>query len=151
MAIDRINQRIQLKDGRSLGYVDYGNPDGKPIFCFHGFFGSRLDWTYFDDACRFEDLNARIIVADRPGMGLSDFKPKRKLLDWPNDVVELADSLKLDRFGVMGISGGGPYAVACAYKIPERLTATAIVSGMGPSEAPAVRKGQPGHFPANLQ
>jgi len=144
---DLTNQQIKLRDGRSLGYVEYGNPDGKPVFCLHGFPGSRLDWTYFSDACRPEDLNARIIVADRPGMGLSDFKSGRKLLDWPDDMVELADALQLDRFAVLGISGGGPYAAACAYKIPERLTTTAIVCGMGPSEAPGSKEGAAWIFP----
>ncbi len=54
-------------------------------------------------------------------MGLSDFEPGRKILDWPNDVIQLADALEIDRFGVEGVSGGGPYAAACAYKIPDRL------------------------------
>lgn len=64
-------------------------------------------------------------------MGLSTFKANRRLLDWPDDVVELADSLHLDRFAVVGFSGGGPYALACAYKIPQRLTACGIVAGVG--------------------
>lgn len=147
MAIDRTNQQIKLRDGRSLGYAEYGNLEGKPVFCFHGSPGSRLEWTCFDDACRPEDLNARIIIADRPGIGLSDFKRGRKILDWPDDVVELPDALQLDRFAVLGISGGGPYAAACAYKIPERLTTTAIVCGMGPSEAPGSKEGAAWIFP----
>ena len=63
-------------------------------------------------------------------MGLSDFKKNRTLLDWPDDVVELADSLGIGKFAVEGISGGGPYAAACAYKIPERLTSCGIISGL---------------------
>lgn len=147
MATDRTNQQIKLRDGRSLGYAEYGNPDGKPVFCFHGSPGSRLDWTFFDDACRLEDSNARIIVAERPGMGLSNFKRGRKILDWSDDVVELADALQLERFAVLGISGGGPYAAACAYKIPERLTGTVIISGMGPAEAPGSKEGTAWTFP----
>ena len=94
-----------------------------------------------------DKLNIRVIIPDRPGMGLSDFKRGRKILDWPDDVVELADALKLDRFAILGISGGGPYASACAYKIPERITKTAIISGMGPSEAPGIRDGTAWIFP----
>ena len=138
---DRINQQIELKDGRSLGYAEYGAPDGKPVFYFHGFPGSRLDWPFSDADDSAAQLNARIIAVDRPGMGLSDFKHGREILDWPDDVVELADKLQLDRFAVLGISGGGPYAATCAYKIPERLTATAIVSSMGPLEAPHMKDG----------
>ena len=141
MATDKANQMITLKDGRTLGYAEYGDPEGKPVFYFHGFPSSRLDWPIFDTDALAARLNARIIAVDRTGMGLSDFKRGRKILDWPDDVFELADALKFDRFAVLGISGGGPYAAVCALKIPERLTATAVVCGMGPSEAPGAKDG----------
>jgi len=141
MAPDRTNQQIKLKDGRALGYAEYGNPDGKPVFYFHGFPSSRLDWPLFDTDAIAARLNARIIAADRPGYGLSDFKHGRKIVDWPDDVVELADALQVDRFAVLGISGGGPYALACAHRIPGRLTTTTIVCGMGPADAPGAKDG----------
>ena len=78
----------------------------------------------------------RLIAAERPGMGRSDFKPSRTLLDWTDDVSELADILGIARFGVLGFSGGGPYAIACAYRIPERLSAAVIVNGLGPLTIP---------------
>jgi len=124
-----------------LGFAEYGVSGGQPVFYFHGHPGSRLDWPgLIHDAIDVE-LNARVIAVDRPGHGLSDFYPDRKLLDWPDDVVELADALSLDRFSVLGVSGGGPYAAACAFKIPERLNATAIVCGMGPVESPGCKDG----------
>jgi len=141
MVTERTNQQIKLKDGRLLGYAEYGALDGKPVFYFHGFPGSRLDWRFSDPNDVAAQLNVRIMAFDRPGMGLSDFKPERSFSDWPNDVIEVADSLHLDTFGVIGISGGGPYAVVCAYKIPERLTKTLIISGMGPSDAPQMKQG----------
>ena len=147
MVTERTNQQIKLKDGRSLGYVEYGVPEGKPVFYFHGFPGSRSDWMLFDPNDSAAELNARIIAIDRPGMGLSDFKHGRKILDWPDDVVELADVLQIDHFAVLGISGGGPYACACALKISKRLTAAAIVCGMGPSEAPGAKKGISWFYP----
>jgi len=150
MTIDRNNQQIRLKDGRILGYAEYGVPDGKPVFYFHGFPGSRLDWLLSDSDDSATELNARIISVDRPGMGLSDFKKDRKILDWPDDVIELADALQVDRFAVMGLSGGGPYAAVCAFKIPERLTATAIVCGMGPAKAPGAKKGISWFYPSKL-
>ncbi|MFC1968499.1 alpha/beta fold hydrolase [Chloroflexota bacterium] len=140
MAADKTNHQIKLKDGRMLGYAEYGNPEGKLVFYFHGFPSSRLDWPTFDAGVAAE-LNARIIAVDRPGTGLSDFKRGREILDWPDDVIELADALQLGRFAVLGISGGGPYAAACAFKIPGRLTATGIVCGMAPSEALRVKEG----------
>jgi pimeloyl-ACP methyl ester carboxylesterase len=142
MAKDRTNYQIKLKDGRMLGYAEYGNPGGKPVFYFHGHPGARLEWPFWDpDGSAAAELKARIIAVDRPGTGLSDFKRGRKIPDWSADVIELADALQVDRFAVLGISGGGPYAAACAFKIPGRLSATAIVSGMGPSEAPGAKDG----------
>lgn len=76
----------------------------------------------------------RLIAADRPGIGGSDLQPDRRLLDWPADVVHLANHLGLARFTVVGVSGGGPYAAACAYSIAERLDAVGIVSGVAPLE-----------------
>ena len=146
MATDNTSTTIKLKDGRLLGYAEYGAPEGKPVFYFHGFPGSRLDWLLCDASAAAE-LNIRIIAIDRPGMGLSDFKRGREILDWPDDVVELADVLQVDRFAVLGISGGGPYACACAFKISERLTTTAIVCGMGPSEAPGAKEGISWFYP----
>ena len=151
MTADRTSQQIKLGDGRAMGYAEYGDREGKPIFYFHGFPSSRIDWPLFDTGAIAARLNARIIAADRPGYGLSDFKRGRKLLDWPDDVIELANALQIERFAVLGISGGGPYALACAYKIPERLTTAVVACGMGPFEAPGAKEGTamllPGKFP----
>jgi len=124
------DKTIRLPDGRSLGYADCGKPEGKSIFFFHSFPGSRLDAKFVEKEAI--DLGVRIICVDRPGMGLSDFQPSRQLLDWPDDVVSLADALGIERFAVMGASGGGPYAAACAYKIPDNLTSCGILAGLGP-------------------
>ena len=78
----------------------------------------------------------RLITIDRPGYGLSSFQPGRQLLDWPDDVVQLADALAITRFAILGVSGGGPHAAACAYKIPERLAAVAMVSSLRPLHGP---------------
>ena len=99
------NQQIKLRDGRMLGFSEYGVSDGKPIFYFHGGPGSRLDWPSLIPDGVAVDLNARVIAVDRPGHGLSDFYRDRKLLDWPDDVVELADALDLDRFAVLSEIG----------------------------------------------
>lgn len=92
-------------------------------------------------------MGARIISVDRPGMGLSDHKPNRQILDWPIDVMGLADVLNLDRFAVLGMSGGGPYAAACAFKISDRLTSVGIISGMGPADAPGAKDGLSWYWP----
>lgn len=125
---------ITLKDGRKLGYCEYGDTNGKPVFYFHGWPGSRLFGIETDEAAK--RLKIRIISPDRPGYGLSDYKKGRTLLDWPDDVVELADRLKIKKFAIMGCSGGGPYTAVCAYKIPSRITKSAIVVGLAPVNVP---------------
>ena len=130
---------ILLPDLRRLAYAEYGDPNGRPLFFFHGFPGSRYEAAL--GAGEAAARNIRIIAPDRPGSGLSDYQPRRRILDWPHDVVRLADTLGIERFGVAGISGGGPYAAACAYAIPERLTGAAIISGVGPFDAPGATDG----------
>jgi pimeloyl-ACP methyl ester carboxylesterase len=127
---DRTRQRFQLPDGRNLGYAEYGDARGLPVFYFHGFPGSRLEAGLAEEGAASHGI--RFISVDRPGYGLSDPKRKRTLLDWADDTVHLADFLGIRRFSVIGVSGGGPYATACAYKIPHRLNKVAIVCGLGP-------------------
>ena len=89
------------------------------------------------------DLGVRFITTDRPGHGLSDPQPERKLLDWPDDVSQLADHLDVGKFYVMGWSAGGAPTLACATKLPERVLAAAIVSGVAPPDCPGQYKGLP--------
>jgi pimeloyl-ACP methyl ester carboxylesterase len=78
------------------------------------------------------ELGVRIISPDRPGIRDSSFQSNRKLIDWPNIVEQLADHLGIDRFRVLAISGGAPYAYATAWKIPDRVPSIAIASGAPP-------------------
>lgn len=120
---------IRLPDGRALAYEDAGERDGSPVMHFHGIPSSRLEIMWEADSCAA--LGVRVICPDRPGFGLSDHAPGRTLLDWPADTAALADALGLERFGIVGVSGGGPYALACALAMPDRLTGVAVVSGLG--------------------
>lgn len=127
---EKLGKTTILSDGRQLGYIERGNPEDKPIFYFHGWPSSRLELL---EVVSFTNIpGCKIISIDRPGIGLSDFKKKRTLLDIADDVVELADFLNIKKFSVLGLSGGAPYAHACAYKIPDRLNSVGIVSGLGP-------------------
>ena len=121
---------IRLSDGRTLAYLESGDPEGRPVLHFHGGPGSRLAALRFDELNR--RLGIRMIVPDRPGYGLSDPQEDRTYLDWPEDVSELANHLGIDRFAVLGWSSGGPHAAAAAYGIPERITVAAIAAGEGP-------------------
>ena len=137
-----ISQSFRLPDGRTITYAEYGDPDGKPVFYFHGQSGSRLEPAMLD-ANVFEKAGIRLIACDRPGMGGSDFQPGRGFSHWPTDVVALADSLGFEKFGVFGVSGGGGYVSACARWIPDRLTAAVIVSGAGQMDSPEARASLP--------
>ena len=128
---DRI---MQLRDGRLLGYAEFGEPSGYPVFLFHGIPGTRRGAGLISGAAYRRGI--RLIGVDRPGIGLSTFQPHRTFLDWPHDVRELADALHLDRFGIVGNSGGSAYVAACGVIIPERLEFAGIISGMGPPEIP---------------
>jgi pimeloyl-ACP methyl ester carboxylesterase len=119
--------RIQLPDGRLLGYAEFGARAGRAVLYFHGHPAARLEAGFLaDPATR---ANVRLIGVDRPGMGLSTYRPGRRLLDWPADIAALADALAIERFAVVGFSGGGPYAVACAHKIRDRVVSCGVVSG----------------------
>ncbi len=128
------SRTVRLGDGRFLGCAEYGDPEGRPAFFFHGRPGSRLEGRIAHQAAKAAGV--RIISLDRPGMGLSDYSRRRSFLDWPQDVAEAADALGIEKFAVAGYSGGGPYVAACALQIPERLTAAGIISGVGPLDAP---------------
>jgi pimeloyl-ACP methyl ester carboxylesterase len=123
---------IKLSDNRILAYAEYGNPRGKPLFLFHGMPGSRVFHPTDEITSK---LDVRLITVDRPGYGLSTFQPNRRIVDWPKDVAQLADHLEIDQFAVAGHSGGGPYAAACAYALPKRVTAAALICGAGPIDS----------------
>jgi pimeloyl-ACP methyl ester carboxylesterase len=134
-AAGRFPEWVSISDcpmAACLPMSEHGPSDGSPLFYFHGSPGSRLAWKLFAEPGLAEELGIRLIVPDRPSLGHSDFQPRRTLGDWPTDITPLADHLGLTQFAVLGYSGGGPYALACALKIPERLTPVGIVSGTAP-------------------
>lgn len=130
------NKTIQLSDGRTLGYTEWGPIAGNPVLFFPGTPGTRH--------CRFgtEDLvskvDIRLFSLDRPGYGLSDPKPGRTIVDWTDDVLEFANSLGFEKFAVIGHSGGGPFAAACAYKIPDRALVSVLAGSADAFTEPEV-------------
>lgn len=127
--MSRLNQQLKLPGGRMLGFDDRGPFNGSPLLYFHGSPSSRVESFLYVDEDLLQRLNVRLIAADRPGLGLSDFQQGRSLSDWATDVLALADRLNIERFAVLAYSLGGPYGAACAYAIPDRLTKVGILSG----------------------
>lgn len=132
---------IRLPSGRRLGYAEYGNPAGPLVFYFHGTPGSRVDVGVVNEEA--VAAGVRLVALERPGIGLSDYKSGRQILDWPADVECAAAALGYPdtSFGVIGLSGGAPYALACIRCIPHRLTHVAVVSGHTPMNAPGAYRG----------
>ncbi len=128
-ALSNGDRSLTLPDGRVIGFTESGAPTGAPVLFFHGFGTTRVICPPPGPAL---EQGVRLIAVDRPGVGLSEPKPGRRLLDWPADVAALADELELDRFSIVGWSGGGPYALACALAMPERINSIALVSAPAP-------------------
>lgn len=127
-----LDRHITLKDGRRLGFAEYGARDGTPLMLFHGTPGSRR-MAFLQSAAWIDQYGLRVLAPERPGYGLSDPAPGRRIGDWADDVAQLADQLGLARFHVAGGSGGGPFALACALRRPDRVrSATLICSGCPP-------------------
>lgn len=139
MTLPRVDDSIQLPDGRRLAYAEYGDLAGSPVFVFHGLPGSRLSWGLLPDDPFPPGL--RIVAPDRPGYGRSDPNPGLTLLDWADDVAELANALDVDKFAVVGVSGGGPGALACAWAMPDRIRSVGVVSGAAPTNAAGAFEG----------
>lgn len=118
-----------LRDGRQLAYALWGDPDGDTVLLCHGAPGSRL---FAPDPLTTAAAGVRLVTVDRPGYGASDPRAGRTILDWPIDVLQLADRLEATRFAVVGHSSGGPYALACALKMPDRVSGVALVSCVAP-------------------
>ncbi len=121
---------LELPDGRTLAYAEWGDPDGRPIINCHGTPGCRLNRHPNQELVR--STGARIISFDRPGYGRSTRLPGRRVADVAGDVARLADHLGLDRFAVVGGSGGGPHALAIAAALADRVTRVASVVGIAP-------------------
>jgi pimeloyl-ACP methyl ester carboxylesterase len=137
---------VTMPDGRSLAWSEYGDGGGSPVFLFHGWPGSRLVGRHFDEAAR--RLGVRLVCPDRPGSGASTIQERRRILDWPVDVVALADRLRIPRFAVAGKSAGGPYALACCAELPERVDDCGLLASAGELGHPASLRGvrQPNKF-----
>lgn len=133
----RAEGRFFLPDGRRLGYAEFGDPSGAVVLWFHGTPGARRQFPMIGRRAARE-LGLRVILVERPGSGMSDPHPYDAVADWATDMAHVADALGAERLGVVGLSGGGPYALACGAVPPlaERVAAVAVLGGTVPSVGP---------------
>lgn len=130
-AVDR-EGTARTSDGRTLAFVQRGAEDGTPVVVCHGTPGSRR--TRHPDATLYERHGVRMIVYDRPGYGRSDPSPGRSVADAASDIAAIADELGLERFAVVGGSGGAPHALACGALLGDRLLRVGALVTPAPSD-----------------
>ncbi|TXS47285.1 alpha/beta fold hydrolase [Streptomyces sp. OR43] len=128
-----MRSRVRAADGRQLVVERLGDPRGRPVFLLHGMPGSRLGPA--PRGMVLYQRKTQLITYDRPGYGDSDRLPGRCVADAVQDVRAIADHIGLDRFAVVGRSGGASHALACAALMPERVTRTAALVGLAPRDA----------------
>ncbi|MCA9176670.1 MAG: alpha/beta hydrolase [Planctomycetales bacterium] len=119
---------VPLCDG-CLQYARFGPADGAPVFYFHGMPGSRLEPALISEEAWAAGV--QLIAINRPGIGGST-RQRDRVLDWPGRVAAVANALGIGEFSVIGVSGGTPFALACAVCLPRRVRRVAIVSGHAP-------------------
>jgi pimeloyl-ACP methyl ester carboxylesterase len=131
--IPYLEGKVLLRDERNLAFAAYGDPKGRTVFWFHGTPGAR--WQIPPDApSEAEKRGIRMIGVDRPGIGLSSHHPNRTLLSWADDIAQLVTHLGVERFGCIGLSGGGPYVLACAHQMPNQVVVGVSLGGVGPTD-----------------
>jgi pimeloyl-ACP methyl ester carboxylesterase len=129
----RLEGTITVREGRKLGFAEFGPLGGRPIVWLHGTPGARRQIPEAARVAAFE-LGVRIIGIDRPGVGLSTPHLYDRVLDFTEDLAIVFDVLELDRLAMIGLSGGGPYALATASALPDRVAAVGILGGVVPTK-----------------
>lgn len=132
--------QLRLPDGRVVAYRVHGMPAGKPVYFFHGFPGSRLQAALVHRQA--VAAGVALVAFDRPGFGGSDPACAPRVENIASDVLALSEALGHRRFAVLGVSCGGPHALAAARLMPERVVAVGLLAGIGPMDRPELRAGQ---------
>ena len=125
-----VDRTLRGRDGRQIGFATFGDPEGLPVFYFHGLVSSRLEAALAHAAGLRR--NVRIVALDRPGFGLTDPLAGHRMPDVAEDVVSVADALGLAQFSLVGVSTGGPFALATAARLPDRVRAISLISSPAP-------------------
>ena len=131
----RLEGTVRVRAGRKLGIAEFGTPDGQPIVWLHGTPGARRQIP--EEARKLADARGlRIVGIDRPGVGLSTTHLYENIFDFVADLEMVVDQLGIERFATIGLSGGGPYALAAAAGLPGRVPVVGVLGGVVPSVGP---------------
>lgn len=124
------NESIHRANGQRISWCEFGDLHGWPLIYCHGVPGSRLEGALFARAAAVRGM--RLIAPDRPGYGDTSSLPARALGDEVGDVEAVVDALEVSRFDVLGFSGGGAHAMACAARLAGRVRRVGLVSTQAP-------------------
>jgi pimeloyl-ACP methyl ester carboxylesterase len=126
--------RVARGDGSMVAVEVVGKPDAVPVLLCHGLADSRLSAQSFSRVAT--ELGLRVIAPDRPGTGGTDFRRLRRVVDWAQDAALVLDRLQIGSAALLGVSGGGPFAAACAAAIPDRVTSLTLIAPLGAPQWP---------------
>src|SRR6476620_3255634 len=134
VAIDRpkLEGNVAVGGDRQIGFAEFGAPPGRTIFWLHGTPGARRQIP-IEARAYAEEADIRLIGIDRPGIGSSTPHQYENVLEFAEDLRTIADVLGIGKMAVVGLSGGGPYTLACAAAMPERVVAAGVVGGVAPT------------------
>ena len=132
IARPKLEGNIAVGDDRQIGFAEFGDPQGRAVFWLHGTPGARrqipMEARVYAEQCQI-----RLIGIDRPGIGSSTPYQYDTVFAFADDLRTIADTLGIDKMEVIGLSGGGPYTLACAAAMPDRVVAAGVIGGVAPT------------------
>jgi pimeloyl-ACP methyl ester carboxylesterase len=131
IARPKLEGNIAVGDDRQIGFAEFGDPQGRAVFWLHGTPGARRQIP-MEARVYAEQREIRLIGVDRPGIGSSTPYQYDTVFAFADDLRTIADTLGIDKFEVIGLSGGGPYTLACAAAMPDRVVAAGVLGGVAP-------------------
>jgi pimeloyl-ACP methyl ester carboxylesterase len=132
IARPKLEGNIAVGDDRQIGFAEFGDPQGRAVFWLHGTPGARRQIP-MEARVYAEKRQIRLIGIDRPGIGSSTPHQYDTVFAFADDLRTIADTLGIDKMEVVGLSGGGPYTLACAAAMPERVVAAGVIGGVAPT------------------
>jgi pimeloyl-ACP methyl ester carboxylesterase len=132
IARPKLEGNIAVGDDRQIGFAEFGDPQGRAVFWLHGTPGARRQIP-MEARVYAEQQQIRLIGVDRPGIGSSTPHQYDTVFAFADDLRTIADTLGIDKLLVIGLSGGGPYTLACAAAMPERVVAAGVLGGVAPA------------------
>ena len=135
IARPKLEGNVAVADDRQIGFAEFGAPWGRAVFWLHGTPGARRQIPT-EARVYAERHNIRLIGIDRPGIGSSTPHQYKNIAAFADDLRAIADTLGIDKMAVVGLSGGGPYALACAAGLPDRVVDAGVLGGVAPTRGP---------------